>query len=112
MIGAMPETRGRGTGNEVLTGEGTGREMRKSCSMLEEMNPVTGEPCARKPARTVRRGEVGKGLAEIPPEKVSGRSKHQTAPRWPPTLLTTSTQAKRPYGILPERVHPDISRFE
>ncbi len=26
---------------------------------------------------------VGKELAEIPPEKVSGRSTHQTAPRWP-----------------------------
>jgi hypothetical protein len=34
MIGVMPATGGRGTGNMVLTAEGTGREMRKSCSML------------------------------------------------------------------------------
>ena len=40
MIGVMPDTGGRGTGNEILTGEGTGREMRKSCSML-----ARDEPC-------------------------------------------------------------------
>jgi hypothetical protein len=61
MIGVIPETRGRGTGNPVLTGEGTGREMRKSCSMLEEMNDVTGEPDAVKAARPVRGGVVEKG---------------------------------------------------
>ena len=57
----MPDTGGRGTGNEVLTVEGTGREVRKSCSMLEEMSGVTGEPDAVKTARPVRRGVVEKG---------------------------------------------------
>jgi hypothetical protein len=63
MIGATPGTRGRGTGDEVLIGRGTGREMRKSCSNHEEMNLATREPCAMKVARTVRRGAVGKGLS-------------------------------------------------
>ena len=88
MLRVMPETRRRGTGRGSLTREGAGRGMRQSCPMLKGMAIFTGEPCARKPACTVRRGEVGKGLAQIPPEKVSGRSKHHTAPRWPPTLLT------------------------
>ena len=57
----MPDTWGRGTGNEILTGEGTGREMRKSCSMLKEMNHVTGEPDAVKVACPVRGGVVEKG---------------------------------------------------
>src|SRR5512142_2715672 len=39
----------------------------------------------RKRARPVRRGEVRKGLSEIPPER-SGGSEAQTVPRWPPTL--------------------------
>jgi hypothetical protein len=59
----MLDTRGRGTGSDVLTGEGTGREMRKSCSILEEMNPVTGEPIAVKAAHTARGGMVEKGLS-------------------------------------------------
>jgi hypothetical protein len=59
--GVMPRARGRGTGDGVLTGEGTGREMRKSCSMLEERNLVTREPDAVKAARpvcAVRRFEI------------------------------------------------------
>jgi hypothetical protein len=56
MLGVMPQTRRRGTGKGVLTREGAGRGMRKSCSMLKGMKTSTGEPCARKPARTVRRG--------------------------------------------------------
>jgi hypothetical protein len=57
----------------------------------------TGEPCALKGASTVREGEVGKGLAEIPLDVISdnlaGQSKgtreshlqYITVPRWPPT---------------------------
>ena len=57
----MPDTGGRGTGNQILTGEGTGRETRKSCAMLKEMNHVTGEPDAVKAACPVRGGVVEKG---------------------------------------------------
>ncbi len=78
MLRATPETRRRGTGRGLLTREGAGRVMRQSCSMLKGMVTFAGEPCARKPACTVRRGEVGKGLAEIPPEKfLAGRSTTQ-----------------------------------
>ena len=63
MIGVTPGTRGRGTGDGVLIGRGTGREMRKSCSNHEEMNFVTREPCAMKVARTVRGRADGKGLS-------------------------------------------------
>ena len=49
--------------------------MRKSCSLLKEMDTDTGEPVAVKAARRVREGEVRKGLAEIPPEGISGGSK-------------------------------------
>jgi hypothetical protein len=60
------------------------REMReaypKSYGKLESR--VRGNPHAR-----FARGEVEKGLAEIPPETASGRLKHQAAPRRPPTLL-------------------------
>jgi hypothetical protein len=49
--------------------------MRKSCSLLKEMDTDTREPVAVKAARRVREGEVRKGLAEIPPEGISGGSK-------------------------------------
>jgi hypothetical protein len=39
----MPKTWGRATGNSFLTREGTGRVRRKSCSMLKEMDTVTGK---------------------------------------------------------------------
>jgi hypothetical protein len=61
MLRVTPETRRRGTGRGSLTREGAGREMRQSCSMLKGIATFTGEPCARKPARTVcavRRFEV------------------------------------------------------
>ena len=52
--------------------------MRQSCSMLKGMVTFAGEPCARKPACTVRRGEVEKGLAEIPSGRfLAGRSTKQ-----------------------------------
>jgi hypothetical protein len=82
----MPETGRRETGTSTLTREGEGRVMRKSCSMLKGMGTATGEPVAVKAARRVRKGEVRKGLAEIPPEGCSGGSKRKTVPRWPPTL--------------------------
>ena len=88
MIEVMPDTWGRGAESTVRIGDGT----RDARSLSKELREI-GEPCARKPARTVRRGEVEKGLAEIPPETVSGRSKHKTAPRRPPTLLTASSKA-------------------
>jgi hypothetical protein len=81
----MPDTWGRGAESTVRIWDGT----RDARSLPEELREI-GEPCARKPARTVRRGEVEKGLAQIPPETVSGRLKHQAAPRRPPTLLKTS----------------------
>src|SRR5512135_3017451 len=48
----------------------------------------------RKRARPVRRGEVRKGLSEIPPER-SGGSEAQTVPRWPPTLPQRDGALKR-----------------
>jgi len=56
--------------------------------MLKGMATFAGEPCARKPARTVRRGEVGKGLALIPPEGIPVRqveALHSTSPAPYPT---------------------------
>src|SRR5258708_5735665 len=53
MLRVTPETRRRGAGRDILNREGAGREMRKSCSMLKGMDTFAGEPCARKPARTV-----------------------------------------------------------
>lgn len=51
--------------------------MRQSCSMLQEMNARTGEPCARKPY-FILKGEVGKGQAEIPAGRFpAGRSTKQ-----------------------------------
>src|SRR6266516_4935679 len=46
----------------------------------------SGEPCALKGASTVRRGEVRKGLSEIPPEGNFWRVKEKAVPRWPLTL--------------------------
>ena len=66
----MPDTRGRGAESTVRIGDGT----RDAKSLPKELREI-GEPCARKPARTVWRGEVEKGLAEIPLEGISGRSK-------------------------------------
>jgi hypothetical protein len=86
MLRVTPETGRRETGTSTLTREGEGRVMRKSCSMLKGMGTTTGEPVAVKAARRVRKGEVRKGLAEIPPEGCSGGSKRKTVPRWPPTL--------------------------
>jgi hypothetical protein len=59
MLRVMPQTRRRGTGRGRLSREGVGRAMRQSCSMLKGMVTFAGEPCARKPACAVRRGEVG-----------------------------------------------------
>src|SRR5258708_37787369 len=58
-----------------LTREGAGRVMRKSCSLLKEMDTDTRETVAVKAARRGRGGEVRKGLAEIPPEGISGGAK-------------------------------------
>jgi hypothetical protein len=44
---------------------------------------------AKSSVSVCRRGEVGKGLAEIPPEVPSGGSKRETGPRRPLTLLLT-----------------------
>ncbi len=73
-----PETGRRETGISPLTQEGEGRVMRKSFSMLKGMGTATGEPVAVKAARRVRKGEVRKGLAEIPPERFqTGQSAKQ-----------------------------------
>ncbi len=87
-----PETGRRETGISPLTQEGEGRVMRKSFSMLKGMGTATGEPVAVKAARRVRKGEVRKGLAQIPPEGCSGGSKRKTVPRWPPTLQRVRTR--------------------
>jgi hypothetical protein len=50
MIGVMPDTRGRGTGNEI----GSRGSIQAFCAEV-----VAGEPCALKGARTVRRGVIG-----------------------------------------------------
>jgi hypothetical protein len=71
----------------LLTKEGAGREMPRSCSWLKEIGTDTGEPVAMKVARRVREGEVRKGLARIPPEGISGGSRRQTVPRWPPSFV-------------------------
>jgi hypothetical protein len=43
-----------------------GREMRKSLLIPRAKTDVSGEPCARKPASTVRKRGVGKGLERVP----------------------------------------------
>src|SRR5437667_6852379 len=52
----------------------------------EGHHSVTGEPDALKGASPVRRGTVGKGLAEILSEVPSDKSKDLRVPRWPSTL--------------------------
>src|SRR5205814_129373 len=79
MLRVTPGTRRRGTGSTIRTWEGV-RDAGSQPRKLWE----AGEPCALKGASTVRGGEVGKGLAEIPLDE-SSRSKQNTAPRWPPT---------------------------
>ena len=91
-IGVMPDTRGRGAESTVRIWNGT----RDARSLPKELREI-GEPCARKPARTVRRGEVEKGLAEIPPEGISGRSKasHSTSSAPYPTTDVPSSWSGR-----------------
>ena len=76
--------------------------MRKSCSMLKGMATFAGEPCARKPARTVRRGEVGKGLAQIPPEKGLWQVEalHSTSPAPYPTHFVKKTLRGQQTGCI------------
>ena len=62
MLRATPGTRRRGTGGTIRTWEG----MRDAGSQPSKVREA-GEPDALKGARPVRGGEVGKGLAEIPP---------------------------------------------
>ena len=86
----MPETRGRATGNSFLTREGTGRERRKSCSMLKEMDTVTGELDATETGTSSSEGGGQKRTVFMkPPEVISGKSEEVPAPRWPATLLLT-----------------------
>src|SRR6185312_2735423 len=53
ILKVTPETGRRGTGRGIITREGAGRGMRKSCSMLKEPGTDTGEPVAVKAARRV-----------------------------------------------------------
>ena len=98
----MPDTRGRGAESTVRIGDGT----RDAKSLPKELREI-GEPCARKPARTVWRGEVEKGLAEIPLEGISGRSKasHSTSSAPYPTTNIVCRLTQEKHSVNERRQH-------
>src|SRR5215470_15792128 len=82
MLGVILEIGGRATGGMGVEGQGTRNAQSRTWKL-----PEAREPDTWKLVCPVRRGEVGKGLAKIPPEGASGRSRQQTVPRRPLTLL-------------------------
>ncbi len=64
MIGGTADTRGRGTGSNVRTWDGT-----PDAKSLPRKSRETGEPDALKGASPVRGGADRKGLAEKPLEE-------------------------------------------